>query len=295
MFLWQLMNENKDDFLKMKITINGELVAQQVIEQELQNQKRQNPHLNENQLNVAAQQSIIDWTVIRQEAKKTISTIPAALIDNEYAKLLEQHGGEEQFFKNFELTAKDVPKIKADIEQNIKISQFLQKLAGDAEEPSEAEIAYYYKKHEQDFTIPEQIHAAHVEMKPNPANPAVAYNEMKDIRQKLLQGGDFAKIANDFSSCQDEGGDLGWFAPGHMVEGFDAIVFSMNIGEISPIFLTEFGYHIATIYEKKPAQLKPLDEVREEILDRLKTEKGDELIGKWVDEQKEKADITIEE
>jgi len=279
----------------MKITINGELVSQQVIEQEMQNQRRQNPRFNEEQLKVAAQQSVIDWTVIRQEAKKTISGIPSALIENEYAKLLEQHGSEEQFLKNFELTDKDVPKIKTDIEQNIKISQFLQKLAGNAEEPSEAEIAHYYKKHEQDFTIPEQIHASHIEMKPNPADPTVAYNEMKELRQKLLQGEDFAKTANDFSSCQDEGGDLGWFSPGHMVEAFDAIVFSMNIGEISPIFLTEFGYHIVTVHEKKPPQLKPLDDVREEIIDSLRTEKGDELIATWVDEQKEKVEVVVEE
>ena len=279
----------------MKITINGEQINQQVIEQELQTQRHQNPNLNDNQLNAAAQQSIVDWTLIRQEAKKTISEIPSALIENEYAKLLEQHGSEEQFLKKFELTVKDVPKIKADIEQNIKVSQFLQKLAGGAQAPSEAEIAHYYRKHEQEFTIPEQIHAAHIEMKPNPANPAVAYNEMKDIRQKLLQGDDFGKIANDFSSCQDEGGDLGWFAPGHMVEGFDAIAFSMNIGEISPIFLTEFGYHIATVYEKKPSQLKPLKDVREEIIERLKTDKGDDLIGKWVAAQKENAEIVIEE
>ncbi len=279
----------------MKITINGEEISQQVIEQEIQNQRRQNPRLNDEQLKSLAQQSIIDWTLIRQQAAKTIVGVPAALVDNEYAKLLEQHGGEEKFMQGFDLDKKDVPKVKQDLEINIKINQFLHRLASDVPEPSKAEIAHYYKKHEQDFTLPEQVHAAHIEMRPNPANPQVAYNEMREIRQKLLDGADFGQMANDHSSCQDEGGDLGWFAPGHMVEAFDAIVFSMNIGEISPVFITEFGYHIATVYEKKPAQLKPLDEVRDEIVERIKTEKGDELIGKWVDEQKEKADIKIED
>lgn len=111
----------------------------------------------------------------------------------------------------------------------------------------------------------------------------------------LMDGKEFSEIANEYSSCQDEGGDLGWFGPGHMVEGFDTIVFSMNIGEISPIFLTEFGYHIATVYDKKPPQLKPLDEVKDQIIDKLKTDKGDELIGEWVDQQKESADIQVQE
>ena len=168
-------------------------------------------------------------------------------------------------------------------------------LTKDVEEPSDAEIGHFYKKNETEFTIPEQIHAAHIVMRPNPANPAVAYNEMKSIRQMLLDGADFNKIADEHSSCQDQGGDLGWFAPGRMVEAFDAVAFSMNIGEISPIFITEFGYHIATVYDKKPAELKPLDEVKAEIMDRLKTDKGDDLIGAWVDKQKEEADIKVED
>ena len=132
-------------------------------------------------------------------------------------------------------------------------------------------------------------------MRPNPADPTVAYNEMKDIRKMLFDGAEFNKIADEHSSCQDQGGDLGWFAPGQMVEGFDAVAFSMNIGEISPIFITEFGYHIATVYDKKPPELKPLENVKDEIIDRLKTDKGDDLIGAWVDKQKEKADIQVED
>ena len=279
----------------MKMTINGEQIAPEVFDQEVQNQRRQNPRANDEQLKTLAKGSIIDWTIIRQNAHKTISSVPTALVDNEYAKLTEQHGGEKKFFENFGLTKKDIPRVKKDLEQNIKVNQFLRDLTRDIKEPTDAEIGHYYKKNEKEFTIPEQIHAAHIVMRPNPANPMVAYNEMKEIRKMVMDGADFAKIADEHSSCQDQGGDLGWFAPGHMVEGFDTIVFSMNVGEISPIFLTEFGYHIATVYDKKPPELKPLENARDEIFDRLKTDRGDDLIGQWVDKQKETADIQIEE
>ncbi|MBN1465354.1 peptidylprolyl isomerase [candidate division KSB1 bacterium] len=279
----------------MKITVNGEEIAQDVIEQEIQNQRRQNPRLGADQLNSLARQSIVDWTIIRQHANRTIPTVPSALIDNEYAKLIEQHGGEKNFFNNFSLRGKDVSRVKKDIEQNIKIKQFLRDLTRDVDEPTEADIERYYKKHAKEFTLPEQVHAAHIVMRPNPAHPDVAYEEMKALRQMVLEGADFAKIADEHSSCQDQGGDLGWFAPGRMVEAFDAIVFSMNIGEISPIFRTEFGYHIATVYEKRAAVLRPLQEVKADIVERLKTDKGDDLIGAWVDGQKESSDIRIDE
>jgi hypothetical protein len=259
----------------MKISVNGEQIAQDVIEQEIQNQRRQNPRLNDEQLKALAKQSIIDWTIIRQHANKTISTVPSALIDNEYAKLIEQHGEEKKFFNSYGLKAKDISRVKKDIEQNIKIKQFLRDLTRDIDEPSDAEIEHYYKKHKKEFTVPEQVHAAHIVMRPN--------------------GADFAKIADEHSSCQDRGGDLGWFSPGRMVAAFDAVVFSMNVGEISPIFTTDFGYHIATVYEKKQSELRPLQDVTADIIERLKTDKGDDLIGEWVDAQKESTDIRIEE
>jgi parvulin-like peptidyl-prolyl isomerase len=279
----------------MKITVNGEKIANKVFDQEIQKQRRQNPRLDDEQLKSLAKQSVVDWTIIRQEANKVIRSIPTALIDNEYAKLMQQYCGEKTFLKNFDLGKQDIPRVKKDLEQNIKMNQFLRDLTIGIEEPSEAEIESYYKKNEKEFTIPEQVHAAHIVMRPNPANPNVAYQEMKELRHMVLDGADFAKIANEHSSCQDQGGDLGWFTPGHMVEAFETIVFSMNVGEISPVFTTEFGYHIATVYDKKPAQLKPLHEVRADIIDRIKTEKGDDLIGVWVDKQKERSDIQIED
>jgi len=279
----------------MKITINGETISKEICEQEIRNKKRENPQLKEEDVKKIAEQSIIDWTIIRQNANKDITSIPGQLIENEYQNLLANNGGEEQFLRRYNLKKEDIPQVKKDLEQNIKVKQFLKQLTQDVRDPSEEEIEKFYHEHEQQYTIPEQVHAAHIVMQPNPANPTVAFNEMKEIRQKLVDGEDFAEIANEHSSCQDEGGDLGFFSPGKMVEAFDTIVFSMNVGEISPVFQTQFGYHIATVYEKKQPQLKPLDECRDDIVDKLKTNEGDALIAEWVDNQKEKADIKIAE
>ncbi len=278
----------------MQITINGESIAKEICEQEIQNQKRQHPRLDDEQIKRMAADTIADWTIIRQHANSDIKSVPDALIENEFSRLTQQHGGEEAFRKKFSLEDKDIPNVKKDLEQNLKINQFLQKLTADVPEPSDDDIKRHYESHAEDFTEPASVHAAHIVMRPNPSNPKAAYREMVELRQRLVDGEDFAKLADEHSSCDDNGGDLGWFSPGHMVEEFDTIVFSMQVGEISPVFHTQFGYHIATVYDTKPAELKPLDDVRNEIIDRIKTEKGDNLIGDWVDQQKENAEIEIE-
>jgi peptidyl-prolyl cis-trans isomerase C len=70
--------------------------------------------------------------------------------------------------------------------------------------------------------------------------------EAKDILRKLEQGESFEKLAKDFSTCSSasEGGFLGEFSRGMMVPSFDKAAFQLEVGEISKIVRTQFGYHI---------------------------------------------------
>ena len=68
----------------------------------------------------------------------------------------------------------------------------------------------------------------------------------------LEQGEPFAEAADRYSDCKGNGGDLGSFARGVMVEEFDNIVFAMKPGERSPIFRSPFGFHIAEVRSRTP-------------------------------------------
>jgi len=70
--------------------------------------------------------------------------------------------------------------------------------------------------------------------------------EAKDIQKKLDEGTSFEDLARDFSKCPSgqSGGDLGNFGRGMMVKPFEDAAFALEVGEVSGIVKTQFGFHL---------------------------------------------------
>lgn len=70
-----------------------------------------------------------------------------------------------------------------------------------------------------------------------------------DLKQQIADGGDFAALAAENSSCPSgqKGGDLGSFGPGMMVKEFDEVVFNEAVGEVHGPVKTQFGYHLLEV------------------------------------------------
>ncbi|HOH93698.1 MAG TPA: peptidylprolyl isomerase [Bacteroidales bacterium] len=101
----------------------------------------------------------------------------------------------------------------------------------------------------------------------NPKDTLKAYNKALEIRKKLLNGADFAKLAiemSDDNSARDQntadgrlipgnGGDLGYFNVFNMLYDFETAAYNLNVGDISLPVRTPVGYHIIKLTEKHPA------------------------------------------
>lgn len=126
-------------------------------------------------------------------------------------------------------------------------------------------------------TTAPQVHARHILVETE--------EEAQDVRQRLLNGEDFATVAEEVSTdtvSAADGGDLGWFGQGEMVAEFERVAFIAPIGEISEPVKSQFGYHIIQVVErdeKRPLSPSQLEQAQQE------------RYRQWLEEQQAISDI----
>ncbi len=173
-----------------------------------------------------------------------------------------------------------------------------QKISKDAK-PSAADLQTYYNEHKADY---DTVTARHILIRM--AGSAVPLKEgekdltdeealakAKDIRAKLVAGGDFAELAkteSDDAGSGANGGVLGDFTRGRMVPQFEEAAFALKVNEISEPVKTQFGYHIIQVTKHES---KSLDDAKPEITEKI----GPEIAQKGVDAIKSKTTITFDQ
>lgn len=114
----------------------------------------------------------------------------------------------------------------------------------------------------------------------------------QQIIAQLNEGGDFAALAAEHSQdgSAAEGGDLGWFTPGMMVQPFSEAAAALAVGAYTPEPVqTQFGFHVIKLEGRRPGEAPPIDGVRDEIRGYLQSQ----MVEGWVNELRGNADIDI--
>lgn len=91
--------------------------------------------------------------------------------------------------------------------------------------------------------------------------------EAAAAKARIDAGEDFAALAAELSSdnTASNGGNLGWFAAGMMVEPFEVAVMALEPGQVSDPVQTQFGWHLIALLETRPTAIPALDDLRAEL------------------------------
>jgi len=163
-------------------------------------------------------------------------------------------------------------KMKTDIEVALKIS--------------EDDMKKYFEENRDKFNQPEKVKASHIlvkvdEKKNKDEAKKMAEKVLKEAKAGAKDPKKFTELVKKYSEDEGSkrrGGDLGYFERteegGKMVKPFSDAAFTLKeVGDISDLVETEFGYHIIKLTGKKEKVEKSFDDVKKNIENTMKTEK----------------------
>jgi len=131
-------------------------------------------------------------------------------------------------------------------------------------EIKEEKIKTFYNNYLKSFQKYKEANASHILVKNN--------EEARAIIKKINNKAKFSELAKTHSTGPSgkNGGNLGWFGPGQMVKEFEQATFSLEKGEISqePV-KTKFGFHIIKLNDIRDAKPKKLEEIKQNIIDKI--------------------------
>tara|TARA_E500000178_G_scaffold330088_1_gene361669 strand:- start:1504 stop:2367 length:864 start_codon:yes stop_codon:yes gene_type:complete len=165
----------------------------------------------------------------------------------------------------------DVKKRLLDVEDQIISEIFLTKTIGS--QVTEEALQKIYSETKSEMASGDQIKARHILLD--------SEEKAMEIIKKLQAGGEFAKLASEYSTGPSaaSGGDLGWFGEGQMVPEFSKAAFALNPGDIvtKPV-KTQFGWHIILVEDRKVSAPPSFDEAKEQLASTMSQKLLKELI-----------------
>jgi peptidyl-prolyl cis-trans isomerase SurA len=141
----------------------------------------------------------------------------------------------------------------------------------------------------------QQTHARHILIK---TNEVVSENDAKrrltDLRERIVNGGDFAEIARLQSedSTAAKGGDLDWVYKGDTVPEFERAMDELKPGEISQPVKSPFGYHLIQVLERRVADVSA-ERRRLQARQALRERRADEAYQDWLRQLRDRTYVEI--
>ncbi len=214
---------------------------------------------------------LVQQTAMNQLAEKWNVSVSDDRVMEEIVKIAEQQGQTldevQAEISQYGMTMDD---LKLQVRPQVLMMEVAQ--ASQKDEALVAEAKKFYDENPAYFEKPEQVRASHILIKSDSGagDEAKAATKAKaeEVLAKAKAGEDFAALAKEYSEdpgSKDNGGEY-TFPRGKMVKPFEDTAFALEVGAISDLVETQFGYHIIKLSEKMKAEKEPFEEAQPKII-----------------------------
>ncbi len=228
---------------------------------------------------------VIERKLLVQEARRLGLRISPKDLDQAIFEIRKDYPG-EGFGEKLGLKGITLEEWKARFEEKLLAERVMRSAMRFEEKIEEKEAFQYYEAHRSSFQLGRKVRARQIVLADG--------EEAIQVVKRLKKGENFEKVAVEKSLGPEKvlGGDLGYFSQGEKPAEFDR-VFDMEVGTISEVIKSPYGYHIFKLEEKIEPRQVPFEEAKSGILQELGHRKGEENFQKWLKDLKGKAKVKI--
>ncbi len=217
----------------------------------------------ESQAGMAVLSEMINNSLVAQEAKKAGVEVTQEKVDEEMAKIKQNLG--DQFEYTLSMYGMTEESLRTTLYQNLLAYEISTKDIVVTDE----QIAKDYEENKDYYLEPAQVKASHILVRTK--------EEAQAVLDELKKGADFVELAKARSidtGTAENGGDLGYFGSGQMVEVFEKAAFALAPGQLSGIVESEYGFHVILCVDKKAEYMPTLEAAREQVIEKIKGEQA---------------------
>ncbi len=242
---------------------------------------------------------LVDEELLFQESKNLKMLAAKEAVDAQIEKTRAQFPTPEAFKDALAQNKLTEDSLRTVFNRNLSIQGFVEKEIAGKVTVSDAEVHDFYTGNKDKFESPEQAHARHilvaVDEKADEKTRQDAKARAENLLVQLKGGASFEELAKKSSECPSapQGGDLGFFGHGQMVQEFEQAAFALTPGELSGVVSSKFGYHIIKLEEKRAAGLVPEADVALKIREFLVSQKTETAVEQRLKMLREKAKIEL--
>ena len=249
------------------------------------------------QLKDRATEQAVGTALLFEEAARLDVPVADDEVEASLKRMADEAGGPDKLRAILAKQGQNVVELRNEIRRGKKVDKLVAKITADVPEPTDDEAEAFFEAHKAEFGKEAQVRAQHILVTPKSQSPddkLAALKKIRDIRDRVAAGSDFAEEAAAHSDCpsgKQAGGSLGWFSHGMMVKEFDEAAFALPVGGLSDIIETQFGFHVILKNDEQKESVPEFSEVRERVLDLLRHERRGRALSDHVAELRAKAKI----
>jgi parvulin-like peptidyl-prolyl isomerase len=156
-------------------------------------------------------------------------------------------------------------------------------------------VETYYLVHQDDFKVEDEVKLRMIVLNKTSGDDTNTMRLAGEILAQIKEGATFQEMASVYSqdSQRSQGGDRGWVERSFLRKELADIAFALKPGQVSDVIEMPEACYLMLVEQARPAHVKPLNEVRDDVELTLRTQTQKQLEQQWIEQLKKKTFIRL--